>query len=187
MDSSYEAAKEAYNKAASAEGTAQDALEGVLAQGETIDATAGAVTGLQSTVADQGATIDEHTTQLGQQQSTIDSQGAAIGAQAENLSALSTSLDLTRQSLEIVHTTADNINNYFSFADGLTIGKAGQDTLSRYESDGMSIIHKNTVVASFTDGGTTTPALTVDATLRIGKFVAQFSQTDGLLIDWEGT
>ena len=187
VDSSYEAAKVAYNKAQSAEDTAQDAMDGVVAQGETIDATAGAVTGLKSTVADQGTTLDDHTAQLEQQQAAIDSQGTAIGAQAESLSALSTTLDLTRQSLDIVHTTADNINNYFSFSDGLTIGKTGQDTISRYASDGLSIIHKNTVVASFTDGGTTTPALTVDATFRIGQFVAQFSQTDGLLIDWEGT
>lgn len=184
LDTSYEAAKAAYNKALLAQQTAQDAQDTANEQGETIQATAGAVTELQDTVGEQGNTLASQGEQLGDQQTAIEANTTAIGNQSTALAGMETRLSLTEQGLSLVHSTAENVNHYMSFTDGLVIGRSDEDTYSRYDSDGMTIIHKNVEVATFGSDGASVPNLTVEKSLSFGGFVAVSSATDGVLIDW---
>ena len=178
------AAGNAQTAAANAQETAQVASDKAAAQEETVQATAGSVTTLQDTVSSQQTTLTAQQETLGNQQSALDTQAQTLDGQAASLAALETRMSLTEDGLSLVHTTAENVNHYMSFSDGLVIGRSDEDTYSRYDSDGMTIIHKNVEVAAFGSDGASVPNLTVEKSLTFGGFVATLSDTDGLLVDW---
>lgn len=184
VDSSYEAAKAAYNKATQAQQTAQEAQDTATEQGETVQATAGAVTQLQGTVNDHTSTLGQQGETIENQQSAIDNHTTAIENQAVTLASMETRLSLTEEGLSLVHKTAEDVNHYMSFTDGLVIGRSDEDTYSRYDSDGMTIIHKNVEVAAFGSDGASVPNLSIEKSLTFGGFVVTLSVSDGLLVDW---
>ena len=163
---------------------AQEAGDKAAAQEETVQATAGSVTTLRDTVSSQQQSLSSQQETLGNQQSALDTQAQTLDGQAASLAALETRMSLTEDGLSLVHTTAENVNHYMSFSDGLVIGRSDEDTYSRYDSDGMTIIHKNVEVAAFGSDGASVPNLTIEKSLTFGGFVATLSDTDGLLVDW---
>lgn len=184
VDSTYEAAKAAYIKANAAHETAQEAADAAAEQAGTLADTAGAVTSLQDTVASNSDALASQGEKLNDHQHEIDSNANAIANQAEDLSGIKTRLAVTEEGLALVHQTADNVNHYMSFDDGLVIGRSDQDTYSRYDSDGMTVVSKHVDVATFGSAGAFAPNLTVNKTLRIGDLIAVHSDTDGIFLDW---
>ena len=133
-------ADNAQTMAQAAQETAQAASAQAAAQEETVQATAGGMTTLRDTVASQQTLLSSQQEALGNQQSALDTQGQTLGAQAESLAALETRLSLTEDGLSLVHGTAENVNHYMSFSDGLVIGRSDDETYSRYDADGVTII-----------------------------------------------
>ncbi len=177
-------AEQAVSSAEEAQQAAQEASERAASQEETLQATVGSVTTLQDAVTSQQETMTAQQEAIGNQQSALDTHTNTLSSQAQTLSAIETRLSMTEEGLSLVHTTAENVNHYMSFSDGLVIGRNDEDTYSRYDSDGMTVIHRNVEVAAFGSDGASVPNLTVERGLHMGGFVLTVSATDGLLMDW---
>lgn len=169
---------------AEAKEAAQTAQETAAQQAETVQATAGAVTSMRDAVSSQSEQLAEQAEALHDQQSALSAQQSALAAQGETLSGLQTRLSLTEEGLSLVHATAEQVNHYMSFGDGLVIGRSDSETYSRYDADGMTILHKHAEVASFGSKGASVPNLTVEKSFSFGGFVAVQTDADGVVIDW---
>lgn len=134
-----------------------------------MQATAGSMTTLRDTVASQQPLLSSQQEAASNQLSALDAQGQTLDTQAELLAALEAPLALTEEGLSLVHSTVENVNHCMIFSDGLVIEWSNDKAYSRYDADGVTIIHKKVEVAAFSSDSASVQNLLRSAPWRMAS------------------